>query len=218
VKHFDPAPYNKEYEFGEVENRDFTPFVIKSVLDQNEIDYIYELIEQFKDKYLEQKFVGHKAWTFRDEKFSYKLNKIISEAIGQKMILREYSFAKYSTDFGYKPKLFPHYDTHQLDGQRITVDIQMNKNIDWPVVVEGKSFVFDPGDALVFSGTQQLHWREKMELNQGDEVDMIFAHFAYADSKPWSPMQGQILEYHAHRLRESLNMSNQPEPISGFGV
>lgn len=210
MNNFNPAIYNETYENGYVENQNFKPFIVKNLINEEEIKHIYFLVEQSND-YMIQSFVGHRACSFNYPSFIEKITKKITELLGEDMILKEYSFAKYSTKFGYKPKLFPHYDTHSLDGQRITVDIQMNKNIDWAVVVEGKSFNFDIGDALVFSGTQQIHWREKKELGPEDEVDMIFAHFAYKKEKPWSPMQKEILEYKSHRIRESLGISNQPE-------
>ena len=99
-------------------------------------------------RFLFQKFAGHRAWAFKDEEFANKLNKVVTDLIGEPMVLTEYSFARYSPKFGYKPKLFPHYDTHFADGQRITVDIQMNKNVDWAVIVEGESFNFDVNDAF----------------------------------------------------------------------
>lgn len=210
MNNFDPAVYNEEYENGYVENQNFKPFVIKNLLNKDEISHIYDLVKQSNDHML-QSFVGHRACSFKYPQFVEKITQVITEYIGEEMVLKEYSFAKYSTEFGYKPKLFPHYDTHSLDGQRITVDIQLNKNIDWAVVVEGESFNFNIGDALVFSGTQQIHWREKKELFSGDEVDMIFAHFAYKKEKPWTFMQKEILEYKSHRIRESLEISNQPE-------
>jgi hypothetical protein len=218
MSNFDPAVYNEEYENGYVDNKDFNPYVIKNLLTNEEVLSIYNIIKNKENDFLFQPFAGHRAWTFKDETFSNKLNKIITDYIGEPMELKEYSFARYSSKFGYKPKLFPHYDTHSLDGQRITVDIQMNKTRDWAVVVEGQPFNFDIGDALVFSGTQQVHWRENLELDSNDEIDMIFAHFSYIDQKPWSPMQKEILEYHSHRLRESVGISNQPEPLMGFSV
>jgi hypothetical protein len=218
MNNFDPAIYNENYENGYVENRNFKPIIIKDIISNEQKENIYKKINLMGDNFLFQKFAGHRAWAFIDQEFSENLNKTVSDIIGEPMRLTEYSFARYSAKFGYKPKLFPHYDTHSLDGQRITVDIQMNKNIDWPVVIEGNSFNFDPCDALIFSGTQQVHWRENKDLAIDDEVDMIFAHFAYLNSKPWSPMQKEILEYHSHRLRESVGISNQPEPLMDFSV
>lgn len=218
MSNFDPAVYNEAYENGHVDNRDFEPFIINNLITQDDIQNVYSMVEINPDGFMFQKFAGHRAWTLRNKDFEDRLSKSVSDWLGEPVVLREYSFARYSNKFGYKPKLFPHYDTHKLDGQRITVDIQLNKNVDWPVVVEGKEFTFDIGDALVFSGTQQVHWRSNMNLADDDEVDMIFAHFAYVDQKPWSENQKEILEYWSHRLREQIGISNQPEPNNWLSV
>ena len=127
------------------------------------------------------------------------------------MILSEISYAIYSPKFGYKPKLFPHFDTHAADGQRITVDIQIKSTLDfnWGIVVEEKPFYINNNEALVFSGTQQIHWREKKELKSDDEIHLVFAHFKYAKDKPFSPLQRQILEYWSHRLREKAGIERE---------
>lgn len=218
MSNFDPAVYNEVYENGQVDNRNFQPFVINSLITQEDINKVYKMVNDNPENFLFQKFAGHRAWTLSDKEFEDKLSKSVSSWLGEEVVLREYSFAKYSNKFGYKPKLFPHYDTHKLDGQRITVDVQLNKTIDWPVVVEGESFVFEQGDALVFSGTQQVHWRSNLDLSDDDEVDMIFAHFAYVNQKPWSENQKEILEYWSHRLREQVGISNQPEPNAWLSV
>lgn len=215
---FDPAVYNEAYENGYVDNRNLKPFVINNLLTLEDIENIYQIVNSKPEDFMFQKFAGHRAWTLSNADFENKLNKSVSDCLGEAVVLRECSFARYSNKFGYKPKLFPHFDTHKLDGQRITIDIQLNKNVDWPVVVEGEEFVFDIGDALVFSGTQQVHWRSNMDLSDDHEVDMIFAHFAYQEQKPWSENQKEILEYWSHRLREQTGISNQPEQNSWLSV
>jgi hypothetical protein len=218
MNNFDPAIYNEAYENGHVDNRDFKPFVINNLITDSDVANVYKMVEDRPDNFLLQQFAGHKAWTLSNKDFENRLSKSVSDWLGEDVVLREYSFARYSNKFGYNPKLFPHYDTHKLDGQRVTVDIQLNKNVEWPVVVEGEPFVFDVKDALVFSGTQQVHWRSNLVLSDEDEVDMIFAHFAYVDQKPWSENQKEILEYWSHRLREQTGISNQPEPNNWLSV
>ena len=137
----------------------------------------------------------------------------MSDIMGEQMILSELSFARYSREYGYEPKLFPHFDTHDKDGQRITLDIQLNSTTPWAVVVEGESFNLDNNDGLVFSGTQQVHWRENKKLSNTDKVDMLFVHFRYADHRPWGKDQKLILEYWSHRLREKTGIERQPVPV-----
>lgn len=210
---FDPAIYNEQLEKGVVPNRDFEVFVYKNIISQEQNKLIYEEVDKIKDRYITQDFVGHRAWTFNNTELEKYLNIWMSNLLREQMILTELSFARYSCEYGYEPKLFPHFDTHEKDGQRITLDIQLNATTPWAVVVEGESFNLENNDGLVFSGTQQIHWREKKKLSDTDRVDMLFAHFRYADHRPWSKDQKLVLEYWSHRLIQQTGIERQPVPI-----
>jgi mannosyltransferase OCH1-like enzyme len=62
---------------------------------------------------------------------------------------------------------------------KVTFDIpsELKSTFDWKIFVEGKSFTLKDNDALVFSGTNQLHWRERINFKKDDFVDMLFCHF-----------------------------------------
>jgi hypothetical protein len=210
---FDPAIYNEELEKGIVPNRDFEVFIYKNIITEEQNKLIYNEVEKVKDNYITQDFVGHRAWTFQNTELEKYLNMWMSNLLNEQMFLTELSFARYSNEYGYEPKLFPHFDTHEKDGQRITLDIQLNSTTPWAVVVEGESFNLENNDGLVFAGTQQIHWRENKKLSDNDRVDMLFAHFRYAEHRPWSKDQKLILEYWSHRIREKTGIERQPVPI-----
>jgi hypothetical protein len=210
---FDPAIYNEELEKGIVPNRDFEVFIYKNIITEEQNKLIYNEVEKVKDNYITQDFVGHRAWTFQNTELEKYLNMWMSNLLNEQMFLTELSFARYSNEYGYEPKLFPHFDTHEKDGQRITLDIQLNSTTPWAVVVEGESFNLENNDGLVFAGTQQIHWRENKKLLDNDRVDMLFAHFRYAEHRPWSKDQKLILEYWSHRIREKTGIERQPVPI-----
>lgn len=210
---FDPAIYNEELEKGIVPNRDFEVFVYKNIITEEQKKLVYYEVEKIIDNFITQDFVGHRAWTFHNEELQKYLTIWMSDVLGEQMILSELSFARYSRKYGYEPKLFPHFDTHEKDGQRITLDIQLNATTPWAVVVENESFNLENNDGLVFSGTQQVHWRENKKLLDTDEVDMLFVHFGYADNRPLSKDQKLILEYWSHRFREKTGIERQPVPV-----
>jgi hypothetical protein len=207
---FDPAIYNEDLEKGIVSNRDFEVFLYKNIITEEQSKLVYHEVEKIKDDFITQDFVGHRAWTFHNEELAKYLTAWMSNVMGERMILSELSFARYSNEYGYQPKLFPHFDTHSKDGQRITLDIQLNATTPWAVIVEEESFNLKNNDGLVFSGTQQIHWREKKTLLDKDKVDMLFVHFAYADHRPWSKDQKLILEYWSHRFIEKTGIERQP--------
>jgi len=221
LKSFNPAPYNYELSISHVENEDAKTIYIKNLIDEDFEKLIYEQVnnKKFEDG-IYQPFVGHIAYAINNNDIknilNLKINKIANEnnllKDQESLTLTECSFAQYTPQYGNKPKLFPHFDTHAKDGQRITVDIQLKSNINWPVIVEGNKFNIFERDAILFYGTQQIHWRDRRENFEINEfTDMLFCHFAFSPQKPWSKNQKEILEYRSHRIRELCGISNAVE-------
>lgn len=223
LNNFDPANYNNALACSNIDEQSFDTIYIKDIIDNEIKSLIYDNIkDKTFDDGIYQPFVGHIAYRIEDSNIKNiisqkandiaQLNNIIRN--DEYLILTECSFAKYTPMYGNKPKLFPHFDTHYLDGQRITIDIQLDSNIEWPVVVEGKKFNIKQKDAILFYGTQQMHWREKRDIFQvSDFSDMLFCHFSFNPKRDWNSNQKQVLEYRSHRLRELLDISNVPEPF-----
>jgi len=84
-------------------------------------------------------------------------------------------FARYTIESGNQPWLPPHYDK-VFKKPMLTVDIQIGGNIKWPICVDGKEYILQDNQALVFSGTHQIHWRPKIQLEKDQYLDMIFCH------------------------------------------
>jgi hypothetical protein len=113
------------------------------------------------------------------ESIAEKLTAIAQTTSDVPIELRELSFCRYFIveGKGVTPKLFPHLD-ETFKEPRLTLDVQVESSLDWPIVVEGKEFILKDNQALTFSGTHQVHWRKKVEFGKEDYVDMIFAHFS----------------------------------------
>lgn len=211
MNNFNPSIYNQSLEVARVDNYDFKVIELVDVLPQNIINEVYKSIEDIEaGRESVQKFVGHKAWSPSpsQEQVDF-LNSIMLDATGLQMKLQEYSILRYSNEFGYKPKLFPHFDSHSKAGQRLSLDIQLDATIDWDMFVEGERFSLKNNSAIIFAGTQQVHWRDNLELKDGDYVDMLLCHFEYVPEKPLSDNQNQILEYRSHWTREKLDITNK---------
>ena len=115
-----------------------------------------------------------------DFKISNSLvNKIITSAQNNADValeLESISFTRYSLDYG-KPDLPPHVDT-RFKQPRLTFDIQLDGNTLWPIVVEGEKYTLKNNQALIFSGTHQVHWRERKSFNSGEYLDMLLCQFS----------------------------------------
>lgn len=193
-----------------ISNQDFEPLVVSDVLLPEHIAEVYETISQLpEDKTRVQPWAGHKVWDTRFSKeIEDRITAVAQEALGEVVVLNyDYSFARYSKKFGYECKLFPHYDTRE--SQRITFDIQLRATEPWALVVENKRFVLEDNQALVFAGTQQIHWRENIQISDDAEIDMIFCHLEYIDSKPLDENQEAILRERADFLMRESGIGNE---------
>lgn len=138
-----------------------------------------------------------------------KVTSIAREISGNdKIVLTEYCHARYNNvtsncgKFHYKPALFPHYD-ETFKEPRFTFDYQIQSNVEWPLVVEpDKSFVLKDNQAVTFSGTHQIHWREPKHFADNEFVEMVFFHFTDPTSGPKGPEVNALLNEKASMYME----------------
>ena len=151
--------------------------IINNILTEDQIKQIYDIVDSApEEKTVIQKRLGHKAYLVGlGEELRKHFEEIVQKYYGEEWILIDYQFARYSSKFGYKPKLYPHFDD-AFDVHKLTLDVQVRSTIDWPIVVEGKEFLLKDNDGLIFSGTDQIHWRTEAELSEDDVVDLVFCH------------------------------------------
>jgi hypothetical protein len=203
---------------GFVENENFNPIIVKDIFSADQIKRIYDAVNNTKIENTHlQKWAGHRAW---DTKFDKDIEDSITEKAKEHFgdnisLCGDYSFARYSPSYGYVCKLFPHYDTR--DYQRITFDIQLNASEEWAIVVEGNRYVLENNQALMFAGTQQIHWRENKQINQEASIDMIFCHLQYVPNKEIENGQNEILTKRANFLIEETGISNEEIEI-GYNI
>lgn len=112
-----------------------------------------------------------------------KFTKIASDFYGRSLKLYAVAFGRYSNDFG-KPKLPPHID--EVPSQ-FTLDYQLDGNIDWSIIIEGKDYFLKNNSILMFEGEHVLHWRPKKIFNNQDFLDLMW--FQFVDENHWSHTQ-----------------------------
>lgn len=203
---------------GPISNEDFDVLVADEVLLPDQIDHIYNIINSTPESKTELKeWAGHKVWHVRLGKdFEDRVTQVARKYLGDGVVLNlDYSFARYSPEYGFECKLFPHYDTRP--SQRITFDIQISADEEWGIVVENEEYQLRNNQALVFSGTQQIHWRSKKKLKASSKIDMIFCHLQYVEDKPLDEGQHSRLDERARFLMDSTGINNQVELYSREG-
>lgn len=105
----------------------------------------------------------------------YELIKECSESyFGLSAVPSYWKWAKYSPLFGI-PNVPPHID---LNACTFTIDLQLDSNIEWEIFVEGIPYIMRNGDALLYLGNEQMHWRPKFPTKSIKHyVEMCFIHF-----------------------------------------
>lgn len=153
--------------------------IIKNIFTKKELTFLYnEINDIIKQDYIIQETLGrlYSVLYWKEYKkenngsVNLKINKNIVDKIiniaeknsGKLLELESISFTRYSQEYG-SPNLHPHVDT-KFEEPRITLDIQLDGNVSWNIVVEEQLNVLKNNDALIFSGTHQVHWREKNYL------------------------------------------------------
>ena len=108
--------------------------------------------------------------TLADSILKSKVN-AVSKLTGVRC-LPTYAYWRMYTNGG---ELLRHYD-------RPSCQISLTIHIDsdgtkWPMYVEDKAFDLEPGDAYLYYGFDQLHWRDKFK---GDHYSQVFLHYVDA--------------------------------------
>lgn len=167
--------------------------VVKNIFTEEELTFLYSEINNIiKEDYVVQEVLGRLYsilyWKEYKEENNGSINLKINKKIFNKIIdiaekklnkqleLESISFTRYSKQYG-SPNLHPHVDT-KFKTPRLTFDIQLDSNLDWAIVVEGESSILKNNEALIFSGTNEVHWREKKVFNDDEYLDMLLCQFS----------------------------------------
>jgi hypothetical protein len=198
-----------------VDNQNFVPVVINNIFSNEEIKSILDSIKSFPlDKIRVQKWGGQGILDdikITDE-IKDKVESVATRHIGEEMILENFSIARYSPEYGYEVKLFPHYDTRPVE--MFVLDVQLKTNEDWGIVVEGKQYNINDNDALLFSGTQQMHWRERKTLSKESEIYMLFCWLKHKAAKTLNNQHDIIMKERESVLMQETNINSEERVVS----
>jgi len=96
------------------------------------------------------------------------------EHFGSESVVSYWKWCRYSPRFG-SPNIPPHID---INACNYTVDLQLMGDVEWEIYIEGKPYVMQNGDALLYRGCDQIHWRPKYpNENIHSHLEMCFMHF-----------------------------------------
>lgn len=107
--------------------------------------------------------------------FSKKILPFVRDHFNDQTILPSYSlFAEYSDKNIYLEK-------HKDGGAcTYTVDLVLYQKTPWGLWIDGKEYLANENDAIVFMGEDQEHWREPISDNN-DKTGLIYFHYVKPD-------------------------------------
>jgi hypothetical protein len=163
-----------QYLFGlSLPYRKWTPKVIRDVLHDQEKERLKQYIQLvLKKPDLLFSCTIFNRYALYDSPFLQQIHKeltpIMQKSLG-KNVKPTYSYLSMYNSQGICP---PHRD---ISDCQWTLDLCVNQDQEWPIHVEDKSFILKENEALIYSGTDQLHWRERIHPN--GHCHLVFFHF-----------------------------------------
>lgn len=125
--------------------------------------------------------------------------------------------ARYQMQNGIKPQLWKHWDQSAC---QYSLDICIEKTVDWKLVVEDQEFEEEPNSCVLFSGNDMLHWRTPYPSdNEDDYVTLLFMQFAEPDHWFFTEGGKAGFDKHGHeadfRFRARMGYWSQPDYSDG---
>ena len=147
--------------------------LIKNFFDKKELNIL--------QKYCINKLHKNKDYTLDGQSFSpaWYEDPLMTALLDTKLSLVEknsklklfptYAYWRY---YVYGGSLAKHVDRPSCE---ISVTTCIKKYEDWPIVVEGKEFELEEGDAVLYGGCDQEHWRPG--TYKGSGMAQVFLHY-----------------------------------------
>ena len=132
-------------------------------------------------KYCYNKLDSHRDHTIDDQSFSpaWYEDPLMTALLDTKLFLVEknsklklfptYAYWRY---YVFGATLKKHTDRPSCE---ISVTACIKKYDNWPIVVEGKKFELEEGDAILYAGCDQKHWRPG--VYKGSGIAQVFLHY-----------------------------------------
>ena len=135
-----------------------------------------------------------------------KLEAFASELCGEKVILTHNSYYHYNKKYNPEletPILRPHRDFDNYYS-KLTLDYQLDKNVDWDIIIEDQRYSLDVGDMLAFWGAGLVHWRENIVLGEDQSTTVLTLHFSNEDDHRRLNSFARNTEEREKRRRQNL--------------
>ena len=147
--------------------------IIKNFFDKKELLFLQKYCHNkldLKDAFRMDERIFSPAWYYDPVMNSFldlKLSKV--EAACKLKLFPTYAYWRYYVLGG---SLYKHRDRPSCE---ISITACVKKYDDWPMIIEGKEFELQEGDALLYAGCVQEHWRPG--TYEGEGMAQVFFHY-----------------------------------------
>lgn len=156
------------------------PKLIENLFTEEQYTNLYSQIEKYSSRPEYVRVVDELGYTstslFLNNDITNVLWKKIGTELGISIERISTHYARYSLQSGHKPLLMPHYD-RALTKAMFSLAIVLDSTFDWDIYVEGEKFIPRKNDAVLFSGSHQVHWRPDVEFKEDDYYDIMVCQF-----------------------------------------
>lgn len=147
--------------------------VIKNFFTKEELiildKYCYHKVDQNKDYQIDSQSFSP-AW-YNDPLMNVLLN-LKLPLVEKKSNLNLFPTYTYWRYYVFGGTLAKHTDRPSCE---ISVTACIKKYDNWPIIVEGTSFELEEGDAVLYAGCDQKHWRPG--IYKGEGMAQVFFHY-----------------------------------------
>ena len=146
-----------------------------------------------------------------------KLDLIAKPLYDGDIALCHYNYIEYSrkySDDKRSPMLPPHIDA---DENLVTINYCMDGNVEWDLYVSEqdnsssfKRYTLKPGQAIIFSAVNQIHWRPKRRMAEGEFLEIL--------SMDWCPTTNYRFMNEPNPLDSQKNPQARKEYVDSLNM
>ena len=162
----------------------FKPIVIDNVFTQEEYDSVYNSVNAYLPQdpdpnvppdfgYFNAGDIGYFAYVKGFKNIIYdKLVQVAKEYGKMDVVDTKVHFARYTPKTGFPPTLNPHNDLG-VTTSALTFSVQLDSTLDWELCALDTCDTLKKNQAMLFSGSHQIHWRPIKEFGPDDYLDIM---------------------------------------------
>lgn len=162
----------------------FKPIVIDNVFTQEEYESVYNSVNAYLPQdpdpnvppdfgYFNAGEIGYFAYVKGFENLVYdKLVQLTKEYSNMNVVDSKVHFARYTPKTGFPPTLNPHNDVG-VTTSALTFSVQLDSTLDWELCALDTCVTLKKNQAMLFSGSHQIHWRPTIEFGPDDYFDIM---------------------------------------------